>query len=255
VSLLSTQREFERWLTCETVGLHERFGARPQAGLAVYLNNYRSQLMSCLASSFPVTRAYLGDLAFDSAAAAHIEDSPPHAWTLDAYAMEFPATLERLHVSPTGELARLELGLAMAFVGPDASPVDTASLRNIDWDAAVLQLAPTFALLSVTTDVCALWAAIRVQRPPPVDLRLAEPASIAIWRNAFESRFRAVTSIEADALSQIRMRRSYGEICRRLVERMGKEQGIAMAGGLLAQWLTDGLIVGVAPTRAGRGGG
>lgn len=250
MSLASLQSEFEQWLTCESAGMSGRFGARAHAGLAVYLNNYRSQLMSCLATSFPVTRGYLGDPAFDSAAATHIDGAPPHAWTLDAYAMDFPATLERLHAAPLGELARLELGLATAFVGPDAAPVDATTLSEIDWDAAVLRLAPTFALLSVTHDVEALWSAIRAGQTPPAVLRLPEPTSIAIWRRGFESTFRTVTPEESDALSRILERQSYGETCSGVVERMGEQRGIAMAAAWLARWLSDGLIVGIEPAHA-----
>jgi hypothetical protein len=250
VSLACLQREFERWLTCESAGTSGQFGARPQGGLAVYLNNYRSQLMSCLATSFPVTRAYLGDPAFDSAAAIHVDGVPPHAWTLDAYAMDFPATLERLHAAPLVELALLELGLATAFVGPDAAPVDASTLSEVDWDVAILRLAPTFVLLPVTHDVGALWSAIRAGRAPPTELRLPEPASLAIWRNGFEATFRTVTSLEADALGRVLQRQSYGETCRSVVERSGEERGIAMAGTWLGQWLGEGVIVGVDSARA-----
>jgi hypothetical protein len=252
MSLLAMQAGFQRWLTREEQGDTARFGPRARAGLAVYLNNYRSQLMSCLAGSFPVTRAYLGEGAFDSAAATHIEDMPPHAWTLDDYAKEFPATLERLHAAPLGELARLELGLAIAFVGPDAARLDASGLSEVEWDLAVLRLAPTFTLLTVWHDVGAVWSAIRAGLAPPPEPRLAEPARIVIWRSGFESAFRTVAPAEADALSRIRMRQSYGDVCRGVVERMGEERGIATAGAWLAQWLSDGLIVAIESPRAGR---
>ena len=69
----------------------------------------------------------------------------------------------------------------------------------------------------------------RIEDVPPRRLLVGQEREVV-------ADYQAGATIEADALSQIRMRRSYGEICRRLVERMGKEQGIAMAGGLLAQW-------------------
>nr|GFB56186.1 hypothetical protein [Tanacetum cinerariifolium] len=65
------------------------------AGLAVYQNNYRAQLVSCLEHAFPQLRSWLGEEAFRHTAIDHIEHFPPYAWTLDAYAEHFDETLRR----------------------------------------------------------------------------------------------------------------------------------------------------------------
>ena len=110
MSLLALQRDFRLWLTEESAEAADRVGAAAMPGLQIYRNNYRAQLMACMEDSFPQLRAWLGDDAFRAAAAVHIDRTPPHRWTLDAYPVDLPATLADLHPDDPeiAELARLE---------------------------------------------------------------------------------------------------------------------------------------------------
>jgi hypothetical protein len=247
MSLLALQRDFQAWLKSESVEIAARFGDPARAGLAVYLNNYRSQLLACLTASFPTARAWIGDIAFDGAAATHVDRVPPQAWTLDSYGLDFHETLEMLYPEDpeVAELARLESSLAVAFVGPDATAVDPAALADIDWDNAIIHLVPTFALLPVTTNVAALRSAIQDQQTPPPAVRLPERASIAIWRDRLAPMFRTVTAQEATIFEQVRARRRFGEICADLIKGVGEERGTVIAGSMLRQWLTDRVIVDI----------
>jgi hypothetical protein len=244
VSLLALQRDMESWLTRESAEGLARYGESSRAGLAVYLNNYRSQLMSCLSSSYPAVRAVLGEADFDAAAAFHIDRVPPHDWTLDNYPRDFPSSLaelfpDRPHVE---ELARLELGLAMAFTGRDAESIPQAALSEVRWETAIIELLPTFTVIPVTTNVDVLLSAIRAdQAPPPVEL-LARPMFLAIWRRQFTPRFRRVSAEEAAILAEVRSGRSFGGICAELVARLGEGPGTAAAAAMLGQWLSDGAI-------------
>ena len=235
------QQNFRTWLTSE---LAVGFDERAQPGLAVYLNNYRAQLMSCLSTSYPVVRSWIGDAAFEGAAATHIDSTPPHSWTLDAYGLNFPETLDALHPhdKEVGELARLERELGWAFVGRDALPIDPSGLAKMNWDRAMIQFVPTFTLLAITTNVGALWSALHSQETPPPAMHLPERAHLVVWRDGFTSRFRTVTADEYVALSQLREGRSWGHVCAALVERLGEEAGPAAAGAMLSQWLTDRLV-------------
>jgi len=198
MTLLALQQGFRMWLTTEPVELPSQFNEQVRPGLAVYLNNYRSQLLSCLAASYPVVRAWIGDARFDGAAAHHIERVPPHAWTLDAYGLDFPETLEQLYPDEPefAELARLECELAKAFVRADAQPVDPATLTDVDWDSAVIRLTPSFTTLRVATNAAAIWSAISAGETPPSVTCLAEPAVLAIWRHNFAPRFRTLSADE-----------------------------------------------------------
>jgi len=101
----------------------------------------------------------LGNTAFDGAAATHIDRRPPHSWTLDAYAIEFPDTLDILYPQDpeVAELASFERDLGLAFVARDAAQLTLQDIAHIDWRSAILELASAFSLLPVTTNAGAIW--------------------------------------------------------------------------------------------------
>lgn len=247
MTLLALQRDFECWLRREPAVLPQAFQESQRPGLAVYLNNYRSQLLACLTSSYPAVRALIGDAGFDAVAAMHIDACAPHSWTLDAYADGFPRALSGAFPTEPhiGELAQLELALATAFVAADAAPVDSARLADVDWDGAVLQLAPHFMLLPMTTNAGALWTAINDSQPLPRAERLAETEWLAVWRSGFRTRFRIAAPSEATVFAGVGAGSPFGRICTGLVLALGEEAGTAAAGAVLGQWLADGLIVAV----------
>jgi len=249
MSLLALQRDFRSWLTTESANAGGRIEPGTAPGLSVHLNNYRSSLMGCLAESFRTTRAWLGDQAFEAAAANHIDRLPPHSWTLDAYALDLPATLAiRYPEDPeVAELAWLECALSVAFVGADADPIDPEALARVDWDTAVLRFLPTLALLEVTTNAAAIWSAIAAEKTPPDAERIPEATFVAIWRNGLTPTFRTLDADEADALRPMIDGSGFGDLCARLVETHGAVEGPAAAGALLGQWLRDGIVRAIEP--------
>jgi len=247
MSLLALQRDFRAWLAEESEEAAERLGDKARLGLGVYLNNYRAQLLDCLGESFERVRLWLGEERFASIGAAHIDLTPPHAWTLDAYAQGFPDTLERLFAEDPeiAELGWLDLALSEAFVGPDADPVDPATLGAVDWDNAVLRLTPTLATRRFETNAAAIWSALSAEEGPPLVERLPEPATMIVWRKDLVSCFRTAEAGEGRALDLARRGTSFGALCAVLIEELGEEQGVAAAGALLGRWIGDGLIVGM----------
>ncbi len=98
MSLLALQRDVRAWLVHEDRSAARRIGESAAAGLDVYMNNYRAQLIACLDEAFPHTRAWLGGDLFLQSLVTHIDRVPPSSWTLDAYARDFPATLSSAEV-------------------------------------------------------------------------------------------------------------------------------------------------------------
>ncbi|HEY2532502.1 MAG TPA: DNA-binding domain-containing protein [Xanthobacteraceae bacterium] len=244
MNLASLQRDFRSWLTIEASDAAARFGDHADPGLAVYLNNYRSQLMACLSESFATVRAWLGEAAFDAAAASHIDRLPPYDWTLDAYAREFPDTIDALYPEDpeVGELAQLERGLGLAFVGQDARSLDLAALTQIDWNNAILEFVATFSLLSVSTNAGAIWSAIKAGETPPPAAVLDAPAVIAIWRKDYSPTFRTLEPMEAQAILMVADGRTFGEICRVVSDEAGEIEGPKVAGILLGRWISEGVV-------------
>lgn len=245
MTLAALQADFGRWLRAECPEAAARLGDAP--GLDVYLNNYRSQLVTALESGFPQLRHWLGETAFLAAAAHHVEASPPSAWTLDAYGADFPTTIAALHPDDPecAELARIEWALAAAFTTPDVAPLDAASLGAVDWEAARIAFVPSLALLPVTTNAAALWQSLMSGAVPPAARRLPTPGAVLLWRDGFHPSFRTIEQAEADALRALRAGTSFGGLCGALAMVHGEEHGAAIVGAWLGGWLREGLIAAV----------
>jgi len=244
MSLLGLQRDVRAWLVREDRWAAHRMGGDAAPGLAVYLNNYRAQLIACLEEAFPHTRAWLGADLFLEALVAHIDRVPPSSWTLDAYARDFPATLAaRFRDDPeVGELAWIECALDEAFVGPDAPELKLEELAGIDWGSAALRFLPTFDHRTVWTNAAAIWSAIEAGEVPPPVAHLEVAASIIVWRRGQVSHFRSADAQELMALLLVRSGMPFEALCARLVDNLGEQDGVDQAGRYLAQWVSEGLV-------------
>jgi len=247
MKLADMQRDFQSWLVDASEEAADRLSVHAAAGLAVYQNNYRTQLVNCLKHTFPNLQTWLGEEEFRNAAIAHIDKYPPHAWTLDAYAEDFGQTLrERFPNNPDiHELAWIELALGEAFVARDAQPLTLDALATVDWDNAKLRLTPSLRVQVMTTNVEAIWSALCEELTPPPSEMLAEAGGLMVWRRQFTSRLREIDGLEYAALVQLQRNGSFVDLCEMLVARLGEEDGVAKAGSLLAGWLGSELIVGV----------
>jgi hypothetical protein len=247
MKLADLQRDFQSWLVDASEDAADRLSVHAAAGLAVYQNNYRTQLVNCLKHSFPLLQKWLGEEEFRNAAIAHIEKYPPHAWTLDAYAEDFEQTLrERFPDNPDiHELAWIELALGEAFVARDAQPLTLDALATVDWDNAILRFTPSLRVHVMTTNVEAIWSALCEERTPPESEMLAEAGGLLVWRRQFTSRLREIDGLEYAALAQLQRNGNFADLCEMLVARLGEQDGVAKVGSLLAGWLGSELIVGV----------
>ena len=247
MTLLELQRDMRAWLTTGTEDTMFGFETSARAGLDVYQNNYRAQLVACLSETFQRVKAWLGDEDFLAAAVSHIQSSPPSNWTLDHYGRNFAESLLARYAGDpeVAELAWLDRALADAFVGPDIEPVPPHSLAAIDWDRAVLRFTPTLQIGHVLTNSTMIWSALSAGSTPPAVERLPNATAALVWRKEFTSCFRTLTSKEARAVAHIQSGASFGALCAMLVTTEGEIAGLKMAGEFLAQWLRDGLIVRV----------
>jgi hypothetical protein len=257
MTLAELQQDFQSWLASAAPDAAHRLsigsssigssGSGAHApGLSVYQNNYRGQLVASLEAAFPQVRAWMGSEAFHYAAVTHIDRHPPHAWTLDAYADNFGATLLELfpHNPDIHELAWIESALSAAFVAADAKPLQPAQLEAIDWDSAWLHLSPSLQTNVATANAEALWWAMSESGERPEGEMLAEARGLMVWRRDMVSCLRSIDLLELDALRQLQADGSFNALCAMLVERLGEEQGIAKAGAFLASWIGSELLTG-----------
>lgn len=248
MNLAQMQRDFQSWLVTASSDAASRLGNGSSAGLNVYQNNYRVQLIDCLEAGYPHVRTWLGEEAFLAAAVAHIDGNPPHAWSLDAYGDNFDATLISLYRDNPDlrELARIELALARAFVAPDGEVLNADALAQIDGDTATLRLAPSLELLRATTNAAEIWSALQRGEALPESVMLAEPAGVVVWRKEYTVFLDTADALEYAALLQLQSDGSFARLCGMLVERLGEEEGIAKAGALLVSWIGKEWLAAIA---------
>ncbi|MHA6719737.1 HvfC/BufC family peptide modification chaperone [Sphingomonas sp. RS6] len=242
MTLGELQADFGRWLREECPRAAARLAHAP--GLDVYLNNYRCQLIDALEAGFPNLRRWIGEAAFLSAAAIHIDTTPPHEWTLDAYGASFSnSVVERFPDNPAfAELAQIERALAEAFIVADVAPLTAAAIRDVDWDAAEFRFAPSVSLVPVKTNAAAIWRALADDAIVPVVEHLPSGAAVLVWRDGLDPAFRTVEAPEANALRRLQAGATFGSLCTDLVAAHGADTGSMTAGEWLGRWLKDGLI-------------
>lgn len=247
MSLLALQRDIRDWLAKEDMAAADRIGPAAAPGLAVHQNNYRAQLVACLDSSFPRTRAWIGEDMFLQAAVHHIDSVPPSSWTLDAYARDYPATLAQLHPDDPeiAEIAGIELALEELFVAADSPAVGLDALGDLDWDRAVLTFAPSIDLLHLSTNGFAIWSALVDQKEPPAPQYLDTPNVALLWRQGEQCRIRIVDDAELQALLNLRYGTTFGALCRNVALLLGEEAGMTLVGRWLGLWLSDQMVVAI----------
>ena len=248
MNLIDIQQDIRAWLVSSAADGQERFGAHAAKGLIGYQNNYRAQLVGCLQASFPQLRTWLGEELFLSAAIAHIDSHPPHAWTLDAYGIDFGDTLKSMFPDnpDVHELAWIEWALSESFVATDAPQVTSEIWQDIDWDTARLSLSPSLRQRAVSTNANDIWSALEDGVAAPESEMLDALGGLIVWRNGFTCRIRSTDSVEHAALLSLRDDARFSALCDAMIEHLGEEAGVAKAGALLADWIAGGIVVGIA---------
>lgn len=247
MSLLALQRDIRAWLVHADAAAAARIHPSIGPGLAVYQNNYRSQLVTCLESSFARTRAWIGEERFLQAAVHHIDDVPPSSWTLDAYAHDFPATLAQLYPDDPeiAEIARLELGLEELFVSADYLAIGLGQLSEIDWDRAVLTFQGSIDLIDLKTNAFTIWSSLAAQEEPPASRYLDTPETALLWREGEQCRIRIIDAAELQTLLDLRSGMSFREACENATLSFGEDRGVALVGQWLGAWLSAGIITAI----------
>lgn len=236
------QRDFSRVLRTgdDTISLND-------PGIDIYRNNYRSQLHATLEDTFGHLQRWLGETEFRRAADFHIDRSPPHSWTLDAYGQDFPETLRALFPlnAEIFELAWLELAMADAFVAADAEPLGLEQLAQVDWNKARLRFVPSLRLGDAATNAWAIWEALESDLSPPAPAMLSTPHGYIVWRRSLVSQFRVVDAGQYRAISALHAGLSFADVCEVYAAELGKNGAAAAAAELLRALIDDELIAKV----------
>jgi Putative DNA-binding domain len=244
MNLAELQHTFRDWLTLADETAAWRLGAGP--GLEIYQNNYRVSLMACLGENYKRVAGWLGEEAFEAAAARYVDAYPPTSWTLDAYGEHFGAYLARIYPGDPeiADLAVLDWAIGQAFVSVDAEALRPEALAVEDWDTAVIRAVPSLRQITIASNADAIWRALAAEEMPPA-ATCEEPAVLLVWRQGLEPVFRRAAAHDLDVLTWSAQGIGFGPICARLAETLGEEAAVSAAGTVLGQWLTEEMVAAV----------
>jgi len=152
--------------------LHAPTGASLADRFAVYRNNVHVSLVDCLAESYPVVRAQVGEDFFRAMARAFVQEHKPVAPLLTQYGEGFADFIAAF--APAAELpwlpdiARLEHTWRECWAAPDARALNLSTLRHAGPDVLArsrLRRHPAARLLRSAWPVATLWEAHQQAQP------------------------------------------------------------------------------------------
>ena len=228
--------------------------------MSVYAHAYFVRLHDALREDFAALARALGADAFHDLVKTYLMAHPPtrpslgHAGARLADHLATPpfAEIFARRCPYAVDLARLEWAIAEAFTAPDAPSLARERLAAVPPDAwATLRFAvsPSLVLLD-----CA-WPVQRVRESFEAEdaasgseapALSAEPTTLRIWRCDERVRYAAIPALERAALAGVRAGDSFAALCERVSAVVGEEDAAAHAAGLLATWISDGLLADIA---------
>ncbi|MGN6481134.1 HvfC/BufC family peptide modification chaperone [Luteibacter sp.] len=224
------------------------------AGLRVYANNVRGQLVEALRETYERAERWFGVERFTAYANAYIEAHPSGDWNLNRYGADFPAFLagELPPSDPGDEIAWLDGALRDAFYGADVAPVALHDVTVTDWDQAIFRFIPSLRVRSMRSNAPALWAALNAASVPPDAMVLPEPVAVRVWRADLTPRFTSMAPWEAECLVSAMSGATFGALCAQLAAIEPETDVTVRAGQLLRAWFDDGLVSDISDVSDGR---
>lgn len=224
---------------------------------AVYHDGFRLRMKEFLENDYPVLREALeqpspGAGAFEAIVEAYWRARPSKFRNARWVGAGLPNFLRKTppwsNNSFVCGLAALEAALARSFDAEDATPLPIEILGVTPaehWPH--LRFGFHASVVAVETSAAALAAYEASQAGetlPETDDRSA--VALAVWRRNLEVNYRALDEFEALALREAMAGATFGDLCSALAfsnpERAAEELAAA-AGGFLAHWFADGMIV------------
>ena len=250
-TLAATQAAMHGWLLHGDPAIAASVqGPHVEQRLRIHGDAYRLRLLEVLGNDFPVTKALLGEDAFDAAALDYIHSHPSTHPSLRHFGHAFANWLQRHTRRPRGlhALARFEWTQGLVFDAADADALTLdaiASLAADAWPMLRLHLQPSVRMLALACNAPALVDAHARGEALPA-LRDAPAAEWLLWRHDGDVHWRRLDADEADLLQAIAKGECFGQLCER-ASAFHPDDGPLRAASLLKRWLADGLLANDAP--------
>jgi hypothetical protein len=253
-TLLELQRSFQRHVVAGDAKIASQVLETERVPvatrLAIYSNAYRLRLIEALGDSYSRLRELVGDEAFDALARRYIELNPSPYRSIRWFGDQMPALLASEYSSQPWlhELARWQWEAALAFDGPNATPVTLdafASVAPERWPQLTFAFHPTLQRLELATNAVALFKALSAEDLSTPDIpapQVGEPRAWVIWRKKLATNFRSLEPAEAAALDSVIAGNTFQEMCERLCEHLDADAVPGAAASYLKGWASDEMI-------------
>ena len=226
--------------------------------LGIYRDAYVLRLIDVMAADHERLHAYLGDDNFRAMARAYIARHPsrhPNARWFAQRLPEFLREQEPYSTQPVlSDLATLERALNDAFDGADApvvSMTDLAALPPEIWGGISFVRHPTAISFAVSTNVGAIWMALKAGKEPPAARVSKTPARILVWRHETTPMFREMSAEETMMCEEVGKGARFADLCTMLAVYDDPGSAPARAASFLREWLDAGLLTRVVTERIG----
>ncbi len=254
------QSEFQRGiLTGDDSVLAEILDSPQEARdvlFGVYRHAYGSRLVEAVRNDHELLHIYLGDEMFNEMGYAYVAANPSRHPNLRWFSRALPAFLkEAVPYSKypiLSDLAALERALNDAFDAQDAPALavsDMAGFAPEVWHDLKFMVHPSAIRLDLTTNVPAVWRALKNDETPPDAVNLAEPSRLLIWRQDVIPLFRELSAEEAMMWDEAAGGIPFGVLCSMLATYDDPDGAAARGAGYLHGWVTGGLLTGVSGGR------
>ncbi len=222
--------------------------ATPGLGLAIYQNAYGARLREVLENDHPQLGKYLGDDLWYPLCDGYIRAHPSQVRSLRDFGAALPSymtTAEPFRSSPqTAELAAFERRLLDCFDAADAPLTTWQALLATPperWPNLCPQFHPSVQLHHTQWNSVEIWRALKAEQAPP-ELCSAR-ADWLLWRDREQvTRFRSLSSEEAQAFAHFHAGGDFARLCEALQERHAAEAVPGIALGVLQGWCNEDVI-------------
>jgi hypothetical protein len=226
--------------------------------LGIYRDAYPLRLIDVIAADHERLHTYLGDDNFRAMARAYIARYPSRHPNARWFAQRLPEFLHEQEPYSTqpvlSELATLDRALNNAFDGADAPVVSMADLAALPpeiWGGISFVRHPTATSFAVSTNVGAIWTALKADKEPPAAQASETPTRILVWRHETTPMFREMSAEETMMWEEAGKGARFADLCTMLAVYNNPASAPARAAGFLKAWLEAGLLTKVVADRLG----
>jgi hypothetical protein len=223
--------------------------------LAIYADAYRARLSEGLESNFPILAKLMGASEFQRLARRYIEGHESRhrsiRWYGDQLAQFLSEDATYRDAAVLADLATFEWTMTEAFDAADAQAMALEELSRRtpqEWADLQLRAHPSLRRVHLSWNAPQIWKAIQEGESPPQAQCESTPRCWLLWRQELQVFFRSADPVEAAAIEALQGRRTFGELCVELAERLGAAEAPRRAASLMRGWVESGMIVPTSPS-------